>query len=278
MHNFTKFSGADGYVVSPELANAVNISLELERPLLVKGEPGTGKTLLAHTIARALSLPIIVWNVKSTTKARDGLYTYDAVHRLNDARFGEGDVKDISRYIKKGPLGRAFAASGRVVLLIDEIDKAELEFPNDLLSELDEMSFEVLETGEKIKAAFRPFTIITSNGEKELPDAFLRRCVFHYIDFPDPETMKKIVEAHYSSLPQKLLEDALGVFYKIRSSQGMRKPPSTSELIDWLKILLASGAEIPQSALGSPVNAPFLGALVKSREDAEALRGGGARR
>lgn len=277
MEKFLRFAGADGYVVSPELLNAVNISLELERPLLVKGEPGTGKTLLAHTIAKALGLPIIVWNVKSTTKARDGLYTYDTVHRLNDARFGEGDVKDISRYIKKGPLGRAFAAKSRVVLLIDEIDKAEIEFPNDLLSELDEMSFEILETGEKIKAAERPFTIITSNGEKELPDAFLRRCVFHYIDFPDAETMKKIVDAHYPELPQKLLNDSLGVFYKIRSVAGVRKPPSTSELIDWIKVLLASGASIPDGAAASPVNAPFLGALLKSREDADALKRGGAR-
>ncbi|TAL15670.1 MoxR family ATPase [bacterium] len=271
MKNFHRFKGTESYVVTDELMSVVNVALELERPLLVKGEPGTGKTLLAHHIARALGLPIIVWNVKSTTKARDGLYTYDTVSRLNDARFGEGDVRDIGRYIKPGPLGRAFSATERTVLLIDEIDKADIEFPNDLLSELDEMSFEVIETGEKVTAKQRPVTIITSNSEKELPDAFLRRCVFHFIAFPGEKKMREIVEVHHPGLEEGLLESALKIFYGLREVPGIGKPPSTSELIDWIRVLRASGTGLPVDGAGKPENIPFLGALLKNREDAEAL-------
>jgi MoxR-like ATPase len=258
-------------VASRALQDAVNVALALERPLLIKGEPGTGKTLLAHHIARGLGMELIVWNVKSTTKAKDGLYTYDTVQRLNDARFGEGDVRDIKRYIRLGPLGQAFAHPERRVLLIDEVDKADVEFPNDLLHELDEMSFEVLETGERIASARRPAVVITSNSEKELPDAFLRRCVFHYIDFPDAEQMRAIVDVHYPKLSELLLHRALQVFYDLRDVPGLRKKPSTSELLDWIRVLLASGAKLPEAGDAKPDDVPFLGTLIKLQEDAESL-------
>ncbi len=268
---FHRFQGTEGYVASRALQDAVNVALALERPLLLRGEPGTGKTLLAHHIARALGLDIIVWNVKSTTKARDGLYVYDTVQRLNDARFGDGDVKDIRRYIRLGPLGRAFASPERVVLLIDEIDKADIEFPNDLLQELDEMSFQILETGETVRARHRPVVVITSNAEKELPDAFLRRCVFHYIDFPDEAQMRAIVAVHFPDLPERLLADALRVFYALREVPGLRKKPSTSELLDWIRVLLASGARPPRDDGLRPDAVPFLGTLIKLQEDMETL-------
>ncbi|PLX42201.1 MAG: MoxR family ATPase [Deltaproteobacteria bacterium] len=271
MESFNKFTGTEGYIASSELQSAVNVAVALERPLLIKGEPGTGKTLLAHHIAKALGQKLVIWNVKSTTKAREGLYTYDTVARLNDARFGDGDVRDISRYIKFGPLGRAFAAEEPVVLLIDEVDKADVEFPNDLLHELDEMSFEVLETGEEVAAKKRPVTIITSNSEKELPDAFLRRCVFHYIDFPDEHQMKQIVEVHHPGLDRVLMERSITLFYQLREVPGMRKRPSTSELVDWIRVLLASGVSLPPEASVTPESVPFLGALVKLREDIDTI-------
>jgi len=268
--DFHRFRGTEGYVASRALQDAVNVALALERPLLIKGEPGTGKTLLAHHVSEALGMDVIVWNVKSTTKARDGLYVYDTVARLNDARFGDGDVKDIGRYIKFGPLGRACASPERVVLLIDEVDKADIEFPNDLLHELDQMSFEVLETGETVRAVRRPAVIITSNSEKELPDAFLRRCVFHYIDFPDEGQMRAIVGVHFPDLPDQLLGASLRVFYSLRDVTGLRKRPSTSELLDWIRVLLASGARVPNA--DTPLDAiPYLGALVKMQEDADTL-------
>jgi MoxR-like ATPase len=268
---FHQFRGTEGYVASRALQDAVNVALALERPLLLKGEPGTGKTLLAHHIARALGMELILWNVKSTTKARDGLYTYDTVQRLNDARFGDGDVRDIRRYIKLGPLGRAFASPERVVLLIDEVDKADIEFPNDLLFELDEMRFHVLETDEWVKAGHRPAVLVTSNSEKELPDAFLRRCVFHYIDFPDEAQMRAIVDVHFPGLAESLLRSALQVFYGLREVPGLRKRPSTSELLDWLRALLTSGARLPEEETPPLQAVPFLGALVKMQEDADAL-------
>lgn len=278
---FQQFSGTKGYVASRALQDAVNVALALERPLLLKGEPGTGKTLLAHHIAQALGMELILWNIKSTSKARDGLYSYDTVQRLNDSRFGDGDVRDIGRYIKLGPLGRAFASSERVVLLIDEVDKGDLEFPNDLLFELDEMRFHVAETDQWITASHRPVVIVTSNSEKELPDAFLRRCVFHYIDFPDEEQMRAVVEVHFPGLAGDLLRQALKYFYGLREVPGLRKRPSTSELLDWLRALLASGARLPDGENALPA-LPFLGALVKLREDAESLtrhanRGGDVR-
>lgn len=286
MQSFHKFQGTDGYVASRALTDAVNVSLALERPLLLKGEPGTGKTLLAHHIARALGMELVVWNVKSTTKAREGLYVYDTVQRLNDARFGDGDVRDIRRYIRLGPLGRAFTSPTRVVVLIDEVDKADVEFPNDLLTELDQMSFHVLETDETLVAAHRPAVIVTSNSEKELPDAFLRRCVFHYIDFPDADEMRKIVAVHFPGLAEDLLERALAVFYKLRDVAGLRKRPSTSELLDWLRALLASGARPPETLAGAPGDLPCIGALIKLKEDSDVLayqakaagRGAGYRR
>src|SRR5512134_3225910 len=243
---FHQFHGTEGYVASRALQDAVNVAVALERPLLLKGEPGTGKTLLAHHIAQALGMELILWNVKSTTKARDGLYTYDTVQRLNDARFGDGDVRDIRHYIKHGPLGRAFASNERVVLLIDEVDKADIEFPNDLLFELDEMRFHILETDEWVKAVHRPVVIVTSNSEKELPDAFLRRCVFHYIDFPDEEQMRAIIDVHFPSLSGELMQSACKIFYGLREVAGLRKRPSTSELLDWIRVLLASGAKLPE--------------------------------
>jgi MoxR-like ATPase len=269
--SFQQFRGTDGYVASRALQDVVNVALALERPLLLKGEPGTGKTLLAYHIAQALGMELILWNVKSTTKARDGLYTYDTVQRLNDARFGDGDVRDIRRYIKLGPLGRAFASSSRAVLLIDEVDKGDLEFPNDLLFELDEMRFHVAETDEWVAAVQRPVVVVTSNSEKELPDAFLRRCVFHYIDFPDQEQLRAIVEVHFPGLPEELLLRAFKVFFGLREVPGLRKRPSTSEFLDWIRALLASGARLPDQEIPDLKSVQFLGTLVKMQEDVEAL-------
>lgn len=269
MEEFNLFQGTDGYIASRALQDAVNVCIALERPLLLKGEPGTGKTMLARHIAEDLSKDLIVWNVKSTTKAKEGLYTYDTVQRLNDARFGEGDVRDIRNYIRMGPLGRAFGAGERVVLLIDEIDKADVEFPNDLLQELDEMSFRVIETDEVVAARERPIVIITSNSEKELPDAFLRRCVFHYIDFPEAGEMADIISVHFPNLPSEIMDGALEVFYGIREIRGLRKRPSTSELLDWIRVLLASGLK-PNK--GDKLSAtPFMGSLIKMQEDAETI-------
>lgn len=267
-----RYKGTLDYVASPALRAAVDAALVLERPLLVRGEPGTGKTLLAASVAKALGLELFVWNVKSTTKARDGLYIYDVVRRLNDSRFGTPEqVSNIERYIDLGVLGRAFAAGERKVVLIDEIDKADVEFPNDLLHEIDRMEFEVTETGRRVKAATRPVVIITSNAEKELPDAFLRRCVFHYIEFPDPKLMTEIVRVHLPSLDQKLLDAALQAFYRLREKDGLRKKPSTSELIDWLLVLLRGGVSAEQ--LGREV--PFLGVLLKKEQDLDVVKQGG---
>lgn len=257
------FKGSDEYVLSKALRDNVNVAIALQRPLIVKGEPGTGKTLLAHSIARGLEKKLIIWNIKSTTKAKDGLYVYDTVQRLNDARFGDGDVSDISRYIKMGKLGEAFKSTEQVVLLIDEIDKAELEFPNDLLNELDEMSFHIPETGETVKAAHRPIVIITSNSEKELPDPFLRRCIFHYIEFPDADLMEKIVRVHFPMIESDLLGEAMKRFYWIRQFDMLRKKPSTSELIDWLQALIAGGLSVKKIEK----EMPFLGTLLKKKED-----------
>src|SRR5437763_2348194 len=234
---FRKFRGTDRYLTSSALESAVNCALALERPLLVRGEPGTGKTQLAEAIAGALGLRLIHWPVKSTTRAQDGLYVYDTVQRLYDSRFGDGDIRDIRRYIKHGPLGQAFASPSRVVLLIDEIDKADLEFPNDLLHELDRMRFTVTETGDEIVARERPVVVISSNNEKELPDAFLRRCVFHFIEFPDADLMRRIVAVHHPKLDGALAEQALRIFYELRAFARLRKRPSTSELIDWIAVL-----------------------------------------
>ncbi len=261
------FKGSSDYVISPDLKDDVNVSIALQRPLIVKGEPGTGKTLLAHAIARGLNKPLYIWNIKSTTKAKEGLYVYDTVQRLNDARFGEGDVSDIKKYIKLGKLGEAFNADEQVVLLIDEIDKADIEFPNDLLNELDEMSFYIPETRETIKAKHRPVVIITSNSEKELPDPFLRRCIFHYIEFPDEELMQEIVKVHYPDIENKLLHEALRKFYWIRQFDMLRKKPSTSELIDWLQALIVGG--ISQKSLEKEL--PFAGTLLKKKEDIDLL-------
>jgi len=260
-----RFKGSDDYIASPSLREAVNAAIILGRPLLVKGEPGTGKTRLAHAIAKDLGKPLIVWNVKSTTKAKDGLYIYDAVQRLYDSRFQDKDVSDIRQYIRLGPLGQAFVSEEQVVLLIDEIAKADLEFPNDLLNELDEMSFHILETGETIVAKHRPIVVITSNNEKELPDAFLRRCIFHYIEFPDPEMMERIVRVHIPDVEDRLLEQALKKFYWIRGLEGIRKRPSTSELLDWIKVLMIGG--IPPERIEKEM--PFLGILVKQERDYE---------
>lgn len=263
MSNFVRFQGTDRYLTSEALEASVNCALALEKPLLVKGEPGTGKTLLAESVARALGMKLLTWHVKSTTKAQDGLYVYDTVQRLYDSRFGDGDVKDIRRYIKLGPLGQAFASDERVVLLIDEVDKADLEFPNDLLHELDRMRFRITELDEDVAAKHRPVLIITSNNEKELPDAFLRRCVFHFIDFPDQELMKRIVAVHHPNLEETLVDQSLKLFYELRDMKRLRKRPSTSELIDWIAVLRASG--IGEVKLGEKV--PFLGALLKKEQD-----------
>src|SRR5206468_7623181 len=233
-----RFEGTDDYVATEDLKVAVNAAIALERPLLIKGEPGTGKTVLAEEIARALDAPLITWHIKSTTKATQGLYEYDAVSRLRDSQLGDERVKDVRNYIRKGKLWEAFDSETRPVLLIDEIDKADIEFPNDLLQELDRMEFYVYETNETIKAAVRPIVVITSNNEKELPDAFLRRCFFHYIRFPEPETMNEIVEVHYPGIKQKLVAEALRIFYDMRKVPGLKKKPSTSELLDWLKLLM----------------------------------------
>lgn len=264
-NHFDQFAGTDKYIVSPELRDVVNVAIALQRPLVVKGEPGTGKTLLAHHIAKALNKKLLVWNIKSTTKAKDGLYVYDTVQRLNDARFGEGNVSDVKHYIRMGSLGQSFTADEQVVLLIDEVDKADIEFPNDLLNELDEMNFHVLETDERISARHRPIVIITSNSEKELPDAFLRRCVFHYIEFPDRDLMTQIVGVHHPALADSLLQQALERFYELRSIETLRKKPSTSELIDWLQALVAAGVTADQLE----DKLPFLGVLMKKETDVE---------
>ncbi|MEM1033761.1 MAG: MoxR family ATPase [Myxococcota bacterium] len=274
MSEFQRFKGTATYLTDPGLEAAVNCALALERPLLVKGEPGTGKTQLASAIAAALSLPLIHWSVKSTTRAQDGLYLYDTVQRLYDARFGEGDVKDIRHYIKYGPLGRAFAAVDRHLLLIDEIDKADLEFPNDLLDELDRMRFHVLETDETVVARQRPVVVMTSNNEKELPDAFLRRCVFHFIDFPEPEQMARIVRVHHPQLDERLVDQALRAFFRLRGIERLRKRPSTSELIDWLLVLHRAGLE--PRRLEREI--PFLGVLIKKEQDQRAYTDAANRR
>lgn len=262
---FDQFQGSANYVTSEPLRNAVNCSIALGRPLLIRGEPGTGKTLLAHSIAGALGKKLLIWNIKSTTKAQEGLYGYDTVQRLNDSRFGDKDVSDIKQYIKLGKLGQAFDAAERVVLLIDEIDKADIEFPNDLLNELDEMTFYIPETNETIVAKHRPITIITSNAEKELPDAFLRRCIFHYIEFPAPALMDEIVRVHFPDIHNKLLQAAQDTFYALREIEDFRKRPSTSELIDWIRALLAGG--IPHDKIAKEV--PFVGTLIKKESDYE---------
>ena len=264
----TVFKGTDRYLTSPELRDAVNVSIALQKPLLIKGEPGTGKTLLAEAIAEGLGMELLTWNVKSTTKAQDGLYHYDTVQRLNDARFGDGDITDIRKYIKYGPLGRALQTEKRVVLLIDEIDKADLEFPNDLLHELDKMAFQVLETGDKIKALHRPIIIITSNNEKELPDAFLRRCVFHYISFPTKSLMADIVKVHHPEVEKNLLQQCLLRFYWLREQPEIRKYPSTSELIDWVAALKRAG----MSPKDIEKELPFLGVLLKRETDMTAIQ------
>jgi len=260
---FDQFKGSSDYVTSEPLRNAVNVSIALGRPLLIRGEPGTGKTLLAHSIARALGKKLTVWNIKSTTKAQEGLYVYDTVQRLNDSRFGGREVSNIKQYIKLGKLGQAFASPEQVVLLIDEVDKADIEFPNDLLNELDEMSFYIPETNETITAIHRPITVITSNAEKELADAFLRRCIFHYIEFPDPELMEEIVQVHFPDIKDTLLRGALKTFYALREIDELRKKPSTSELIDWIRALIAGG--IPHENISSEI--PFIGTLLKKEQD-----------
>lgn len=268
-----KFQGTEQYVATEDLQVAVNAAVTLERPLLIKGEPGTGKTLLAEQVAEAKNMRLIQWHIKSTTKAQQGLYEYDAVSRLRDSQLGDDKVHDIKNYIRKGKLWEAFEADEQVVLLIDEIDKADIEFPNDLLVEIDKMEFFVYETGETIKAKHRPIVIITSNNEKELPDAFLRRCFFHYINFPDRETMKKIIAVHYPDIQQNLVSQALEVFFDVREIPGLKKKPSTSELIDWLKLLMAD--DIPDEVLkkrdSSQAIPPLYGALLKNEQDVHML-------
>ena len=257
------YRGSDDYIASKPLMEIVNVSIALGKPLVIKGEPGTGKTLLAHSIAEALNKKLLIWNVKSTTKAKDGLYVYDTVQRLNDARFKDKDISDIRQYIKLGKLGQAFKAEEKLVLLIDEIDKADVEFPNDLLNELDEMSFHIPELDEEVVATQRPIVIITSNSEKELPDAFLRRCIFHYIEFPDEEMMERIVKVHYPDIEMKLVKEAIKRFYWIREVDGLRKKPSTSELLDWIKALAIGGIHVDK--ITSEI--PFLGTLLKNELD-----------
>ena len=266
-NGFHRFAGTDGYIASGPLVDAVNCAIALQRPLLIKGEPGTGKTVLAQHVAAGLGMPLLKWHIKSTSKAVDGLYVYDTVQRLNDSRFGSGNVADISSYIKLGPLGQAFAAEQRHVLLIDEVDKADLEFPNDLLRELDEMRFTITETSAEVEAKQRPVVLITSNNEKELPDAFLRRCVFHFIEFPDPALMRQIVAVHHPHLDAKLLDQVLIKFYWLREQKDLRKRPSTSELVDWIAALLRSGMSLDKLEQ----HIPFVGALLKKEQDVEAL-------
>ncbi len=263
-----EFGSTRDYVASEQLMASVNVAITLQKPLLIKGEPGTGKTMLAEAVAKSLGKRLIIWNIKSTTKAQDGLYMYDTIQRLYDGQFGEEGVDDISRYIKLGKLGEAFESQEQVILLIDEIDKADLEFPNDLLWELDQMEFYIHETKRTVKAKQRPIVIITSNAEKELPDAFLRRCIFHYIDFPDEALMEEIVRTHYPDVEEKLLKNAMDVFYQIRSLKDIRKKPSTSELIDWVNALQIGG--IPVEKIRSEL--PFVGVIVKKDEDLEGLK------
>ena len=264
-----QFEGTSNYVATDDLQVAVNAAIVLERPLLIKGEPGTGKTVLAHEVAAALGVPLIEWHIKSTTKAQQGLYEYDAVSRLRDSQLGDERVHDISNYIRQGKLWQAFTATDRPILLIDEIDKADIEFPNDLLQELDRMEFHVYETGETIKAAQRPIVFITSNNEKELPDAFLRRCFFHYIKFPEADTMREIVDVHFPKIKGKLINQALNIFYEIRDVPGLKKKPSTSELLDWIKLLL--NEDVPEEVLRErdprKLIPPMHGALLKNEQD-----------
>lgn len=266
-HNFT---GTKSYIASPELQEIVRIACDLQRPLLIRGEPGTGKTFLAKAVAEALDLPLLTWQIKSNSKAQDGLYVYDTVQRLNDSRFGSGQVNDIKAYIKLGPLGQSFQSKERSIVLIDEIDKADLEFPNDLLHELDAMNFLVAETGETIRAVQRPIIIITSNAEKELPDAFLRRCIFHYISFPEADEMRSILKVHYPELDAKLVTQCLLRFYWLREQSEVRKKPSTSELLDWVAALVRGGVE--PKVLEKEL--PFLGVLLKKESDIQAYRSG----
>ncbi len=261
------YKGSSDYIVSDDLRNSVNIAIALSKPLLIKGEPGTGKTVLAQSIADALNKELIIWNIKSTTKAQEGLYVYDTVQRLYDSQFGEHDVANIKQYIKLGKLGEAFQTEQQVVLLIDEIDKADLEFPNDLLWELDQMTFYIPETKETISAQTRPIVIITSNAEKELPDAFLRRCIFHYIAFPEPDAMEKIIRVHHPQVERKLLDQAMETFYMLRNIPNIQKKPSTSELIDWLQALVVGG--ISPNKIKQEL--PFLGVLLKKNEDLDTL-------
>lgn len=258
-----QFHGSEEYIASDELIRSVNIAAALKKPLLLKGEPGTGKTMLAEAIAKSLGMELLIWNIKSTTRAQDGLYVYDTVQRLYDSQFGTEGVNDIGKYIRLGKLGEAFKREKHTVLLIDEIDKADLEFPNDLLWELDKMEFYIPETGETVKATVRPIVIITSNAEKELPDAFLRRCIFHYIAFPDASMMERIIKAHYPDLEQKLIDGVLEAFYKIRDIRGLQKKPSTSEVLDWIQALSIGG--IPVKKLEREI--PFAGVLLKKTED-----------
>lgn len=262
------FNSSTKYVASQELMNSVNVAMALKKPLLIKGEPGTGKTMLAEAIAETLGMELIIWNIKSTTKAQDGLYVYDTVQRLYDSQFGEGSVDDIKKYIKLGKMGEAFSSEKQVVLLIDEIDKADLEFPNDLLWELDKMEFYINETKETITATHRPIVIITSNAEKELPDAFLRRCIFHFIEFPSPEKMQEIVKVHYPDLDKHLLGQAMEAFYWIRSMPDVQKKPSTSELLDWLQAMVLGG--IPSETVKQDF--PFIGTLLKKNQDIDIFR------
>jgi len=273
MFNVMKFQGTERYIATDDLRMAVNAAVALERPLLIKGEPGTGKTMLAEEVALALGKRLIQWHIKSTTKAQQGLYEYDAVSRLRDSQLGDGKVHDIANYIKQGKLWEAFDSEEQVVLLIDEVDKADIEFPNDLLVELDRMEFFVYETGETIKAKHRPIIIITSNNEKELPDAFLRRCFFHFITFPDRDTMREIVDVHHPNITQELVQEALEVFFDVRAIPGLKKKPSTSELIDWLKLLMAD--DIPDEILKERDHTkaipPLYGALLKNEQDVHLL-------